>query len=59
VHFVARVGLDYCKARVVGNREERKALYERLQFAISEGPDPWKHRVDGVARHEFESLHAS
>jgi nitrite reductase [NAD(P)H] large subunit len=59
VHFVARVGLDYCQARVVGNREGRKALYERLQFAISEEPDPWKQRVDGVARHEFESLHAT
>jgi nitrite reductase (NADH) large subunit len=59
VHFVARVGLDYCKAKVVGNREERKALYERLQFSISEEPDPWKQRADGVARHEFESLHAT
>jgi nitrite reductase (NADH) large subunit len=56
VHFVARVGLDYCKARVVGNGDERKALYERLQFAIGEEPDPWKQRVDGVARQEFESL---
>ncbi len=59
VHFVARVGLEYCKAKVVGNRQERKALYERLQFAISEEPDPWKQRVDGVARHEFESLRAT
>lgn len=56
VHFVARVGLDYCKARVVGNGDERKALCERLQFAISEEPDPWKQRVDGLARQEFESL---
>ncbi|MDE2136739.1 MAG: nitrite reductase large subunit NirB [Gammaproteobacteria bacterium] len=56
VHFVARVGLEYCRARVVGDREGRKALYQRLQFAISEEPDPWKQRVAGVARHEFESL---
>jgi nitrite reductase (NADH) large subunit len=59
VHFVARVGLDYCKARVVADPVQRKALYERLQFAISEEPDPWKQRVQGVARHEFESLRAT
>jgi nitrite reductase (NADH) large subunit len=59
VHFVARVGLDYCKAKVVADPMQRKALYERLQFAISEEPDPWKQRVQGTARHEFESLHAT
>jgi nitrite reductase [NAD(P)H] large subunit len=59
VHFVARVGLDYCKAKVVADRVQRKALYERLQFAISEEPDPWKQRVQGAARHEFESLQAT
>lgn len=59
VHFVARVGLDYCKARVVADPVQRKALYERLQFAISEEPDPWKERAAGLARHEFETLLAT
>ena len=59
VHFVARVGLDYCKARVVADRAQRRALYERLQFAIGEETDPWKERVAGVARHEYEPLHAT
>jgi len=56
VHFVARVGLEYCKARVVADPVQRAALYQRLQFAISEEPDPWKERVAGLARHEFETL---
>jgi nitrite reductase (NADH) large subunit len=59
VHFVARVGLEHCKAKVVADSVQRKALYERLQFAISEEPDPWKERAAGVARHEFEALQAS
>lgn len=59
VHFVARVGLDYCKAKVVGDPALRKALCQRLQFAISEEPDPWKQRVQGAGRHEFETLRAT
>ncbi len=59
VHFVARVGLDYCKSKVVADGVQRKALYDRLQLAISEEPDPWKQRVQGAARHEFEPLHVT
>ncbi|MBL8521815.1 MAG: NAD(P)/FAD-dependent oxidoreductase [Betaproteobacteria bacterium] len=50
VHYVNRVGLDHCKARVVDDAANRKALWERLQFALDGEPDPWhepdKARVD-------------
>ena len=60
VHFVARVGLEYCKSKVIDDPENRKALYQRLQFSLSGEPDPWK--ADGQKRHgvtprrEFEAL---
>ena len=41
VHYVARVGLDYVKKRVLDDAEDRKALWERLQFALQGEPDPW------------------
>ena len=50
VHFVNRVGLDYCKKHVLEDAANRKALWERLQFALDGEPDPWheqeKARVD-------------
>ncbi len=50
VHYVNRVGLDYCKKKVVDDAANRKALWERLQFALDGEPDPWhepeKARVD-------------
>ena len=50
VHFVARLGLDYAKKRVLEDAAGRKALWERLQFALDGEPDPWhqpeKARVD-------------
>jgi len=41
VHFVARVGLDYVKKRILEDHEGRKALWEQLQFALDGEPDPW------------------
>ena len=50
VHYVNRVGLDYCKKKVVEDAANRKLLWERLQFALDGEPDPWhepeKARVD-------------
>ena len=50
VHYLARVGLDYAKQKVVEDAANRKALWERLQFALNGEPDPWfefeKARVD-------------
>ena len=41
VHYIARVGLDVVKQRILANAEGRKALWERLQFALQGEPDPW------------------
>jgi len=60
VHFIHRVGLDYAKQRVVADAEGRRALYERLRFALAGIKDPWKERAEaGVAKHEFAELAVS
>jgi nitrite reductase (NADH) large subunit len=56
VHFVGRVGLDYVKKRVLDDPTGRKALHERLLFALAGEPDPWAERAAGAARSEFESI---
>jgi nitrite reductase (NADH) large subunit len=56
VHFIHRVGLDYAKKRIVEDAEGRKALHERLLFALDGAPDPWAERAAGAGRSEFEAL---
>ena len=41
VHYVSRVGLDYVKRQILDDHANRKALWERLQFALDGEPDPW------------------
>jgi nitrite reductase (NADH) large subunit len=48
VHYLARVGLDHAKQKVVEDEENRKALYERLLFSLEGESDPW---------HEPEKAH--
>ena len=43
VHYIERVGLDHVKKRVLDDEENRKALYERLLFALQDYKDPWKN----------------
>ncbi len=56
VHWVQRVGLDYVRQRVVDDAANRKALHERLLFALQDYRDPWLERAQGAARHEFEPI---
>ena len=49
VHFVARVGLDYVKKRVVSDASGRKALAERLRFALQGYVDPWSERTEDAS----------
>ena len=56
VHWVARVGLDYVKKHILEDAKGRKALFERLLYAIHGEKDPWQERAAGVARNEFEAL---
>ncbi len=57
VHYVGRVGLDHVKAKVLDDADNRKALAERLRFALDGLPDPWfefdKANVDA---RQFEAL---
>ena len=41
VHYVSRVGIDYVKKKILEDHAGRKALWERLQFALDGEPDPW------------------
>ena len=56
VHYIQRVGLDYIKKQLVEDPAKRKALYERLIFALQDEKDPWVERSKGAAAHEFEEL---
>ncbi len=57
VHWMQRVGMDYIKKRVLEDEAGRKALFQRLLYALSVENDPWKERaMEGVAKHEFEVL---
>ncbi|WP_293779780.1 nitrite reductase large subunit NirB [uncultured Oxalicibacterium sp.] len=48
VHYLDRVGLEHVKKRVLEDEANRKALYERLLFALEGEADPW---------HESEKAH--
>jgi nitrite reductase (NADH) large subunit len=41
IHYLQRVGMEHVKARVLDDAANRKALWERLQFALDGEPDPW------------------
>ncbi|CAM4083501.1 nitrite reductase large subunit NirB [Bordetella tumulicola] len=57
VHYLARVGLEHAKARVVEDAANRAELYSRLKFAISFEKDPWEERRETQpAAREFQSL---
>ena len=59
VHYVARVGLDHCKARVLDDAANRKALWERLQFSLDGEPDPWfEFEKAGVDARQFQPVGA-
>ena len=56
VHYIERVGLDYVKRKVVEDADNRRALYERLLFALEGLPDPWAARIAGAQPREFAPL---
>lgn len=59
-HYVERVGLDHVKKLVVDNAENRKALYEKLLFALQDYKDPWLERAteggEAELKREFEPI---
>lgn len=55
-HWVARVGMDYIRERIVADAAGRAALAARFRLAQSFAQiDPWAERVAGVEAHEFQS----
>jgi nitrite reductase (NADH) large subunit len=55
VHYVGRVGLDYVKKKILHDAVGRKALWERLRFALDGEPDPWfEHDKAKVDLRQFE-----
>jgi nitrite reductase (NADH) large subunit len=57
VHYLARVGMEYIKQKVVEDSESRKALYERLLFDLKDAPDPWKDfERAGVDIRQFKTI---
>jgi nitrite reductase (NADH) large subunit len=57
VHYIHRVGLAHCKAQVLDDADNRKALWERLQFALDGEPDPWfEHAKANVDLRQFDPV---
>jgi len=55
--WVARMGIDYVRDRVVIDADNRRALYERFlasQRAVQS--DPWAQRAGGTEAHEYRAL---
>ena len=60
VHYVNRVGLDYVKKKILEDHEGRKALWERLQFALDGEPDPWfDFKEAAVDERQFSTIAAA
>src|SRR5690606_25064907 len=56
-HYVARVGLDSVRRRVVDDAAQRRALWERLQYALADQVDPWHEPSKaGVDSRQYETL---
>ncbi len=53
VHYVQRVGLDYVKSKVVEDAANRRALHERLLFALQGYKDPWQERTEGALKRPY------
>ncbi len=60
VHYVHRVGLEHVKKQVVDDAANRRALYERLLYAVQDYEDPWaeRYKPDAAvpAKREYELL---
>ncbi len=57
VHYVARVGLDHVKKRILEDHAGRKALWDQLQFSLDGEPDPWfEHDKAALDQRQFERL---
>jgi nitrite reductase (NADH) large subunit len=57
VHYLARVGMEHAKQKVVEDEVNRKELYERLLFSLEGEADPWHEPEKAmVDTRQFEPL---
>jgi nitrite reductase (NADH) large subunit len=57
VHYVARVGIDHVKAKVLDDLPNQAALAARLRFSLDGLPDPWfEFDKASVDVRQFEAL---
>ena len=57
--WIARVGIDYVKSRLVDDSAGRRALNARFLYSQQfVQVDPWSERVRGAESHEFARLPA-
>jgi nitrite reductase (NADH) large subunit len=55
--WVARVGIDYVRRRIVDDHEGRRALHQRFLFSQRFVQiDPWAQRAGGAEAHEYRVL---
>ncbi|HUX91892.1 MAG TPA: nitrite reductase large subunit NirB [Gallionellaceae bacterium] len=54
VHYVERVGIDYIKQQVVDDADKRKALHQRLLYALQGAGNPWAK--ENINAREFAPL---
>ena len=55
--WIARVGIDYVKKRLVADNEGRRSLNARFLYSQKFAQDdPWAERAAGVDAHEFAKL---
>jgi nitrite reductase (NADH) large subunit len=55
--WVARVGIDYVRRRIIEDQEGRRALHDRFLFSQRFVQiDPWAQRAGGDAAHEYRVL---
>ena len=56
-HYLARVGMDHVKEKILNQHDTRLALWEQLKFSLDGEPDPWfefdQARVD---TRQFQAL---
>ena len=52
-HWLARVGLDHVKSRIVEDETGRKALHARLLDSLKDAKDPWQTSREAQAVKQF------
>ena len=59
-HYIERVGMEHIRKQVLGDAECRKALYEKLLFALQDYKDPWaaifEDKSGGSHKRDFEII---